>query len=494
MMSCGGEIAAPPIPVATAVEMTPASLVAFEGTSTRLAAVVRAADGKPMVATLRWSTSDMSVAAVESDGTVRALKSGSATITATITGNAAVTATCTVVVRPVPVATVRIASAPSPLYLGRPTQLNASVLDSAEGVLTNRPVTWSSSDSLIADISSTGTLLGKSPGTVQILAHVENVVGTITLDVRPGDEFVFAKYVDGLTKLFSMNADGSGLTNIAPDTAFNYSPSWSPDGKRVAELGIKNGAELRILTLGSPVIQSFPQTKGDWVDEPTWSPNGNEIAYSYGSLLSTVIKVIDVATGAMRTVSTVNNTMYPQWSPNGQLLSYTAGGRLFINNGNGTAETMVRADGVSTWSQCWGDDAHLYYWVSSYPTPGDLYVATVGVNTIVSAKLSTGIADSSPATVTCSKRGQVAVALNADGNSHNPTYVVSTDGKNVRLLPLPADAFVSASWSGDGTRLYLSTFASPSAPNSLRRLDADGSLTTLQTNTPFSRILWNPIR
>ena len=38
-----------------------------------------------------------------------------------------------------------------------------------------------------------------------------------------------------------MNADGSNQTNLTNNPAFDYSPSWSPDGQKIAFFSERDG-------------------------------------------------------------------------------------------------------------------------------------------------------------------------------------------------------------------------------------------------------------
>ena len=46
-------------------------------------------------------------------------------------------------------------------------------------------------------------------------------------DPDPNDNFIYSK-------IYVMNADGSGQTRLTYTSPFDYAPSWSPDGRRIA--------------------------------------------------------------------------------------------------------------------------------------------------------------------------------------------------------------------------------------------------------------------
>lgn len=93
----------PPAPVATVV-VTPPSAEIATGDTKKFTAVARDASGTALVREFEWSSSNTAVATVTSDGTVRAVAPGSATITAEAEGKRG-TATVTVPQPPPPAGT-----------------------------------------------------------------------------------------------------------------------------------------------------------------------------------------------------------------------------------------------------------------------------------------------------------------------------------------------------------------------------------------------------
>ncbi len=129
-----------------------------------------------------WSTSDPRIAVVDVSGLVTGIAEGLATVTATSElRNASVGVT----VAPVPVATVQLTPARDTIVLGQATQLTATPRDSTGAVLANRVVTWTTSSASIATVSSSGLVLGITPGTVTITASSSGKSNTSTIVVQP---------------------------------------------------------------------------------------------------------------------------------------------------------------------------------------------------------------------------------------------------------------------------------------------------------------------
>ena len=83
--------------------------------------------------------------------------------------------------------------------------------------------------------------------------------------------------------IYVVNADGSGLTDLTKSQGWNSSPSWSPDGGRIAFMSDrdKNWGIYVMNADGSEPARLTKNLSGGY--SLSWSPNGSHIAFSsYG--------------------------------------------------------------------------------------------------------------------------------------------------------------------------------------------------------------------
>ena len=153
------------------------------GASVQLTATVTPSNATDK--TVSWTSSNSSVAKV-SDGKITAVKGGTATITATAGGRTA-SVVVTVADNPVPVTSVSISGdgvsgGKLSLKSGASAQLTATVKpDDA----TDRKVTWTSSDSSVANVMGTGVVTaGSKAGKATVTATAGGVSASVEVTVE----------------------------------------------------------------------------------------------------------------------------------------------------------------------------------------------------------------------------------------------------------------------------------------------------------------------
>ncbi len=130
-----------------------------------------------------WRSSDTTVATVTDAGRVVGVRPGNVSVVAQVGGDQ-VTATVRVDRITVPVAAVRVSPGRATLGVGRTVRLAAAAVDQAGKPLTDRTVTWRSSNDGTATVSSEGVVGGLAPGSVRIVAAVDGVEGIADIQVN----------------------------------------------------------------------------------------------------------------------------------------------------------------------------------------------------------------------------------------------------------------------------------------------------------------------
>lgn len=199
---------------------------------------------KPSTATVssyKWSSSDKTVATVSSSGEITALKEGQTTITLKADN---LSATCVItVVKKVSVTGVSLVKAED-VSVGQTVTLTANVKPSDAS---NKAVTWSTSDSKIATVTSKGVVKGVKEGTATITVKTSDgsYSAKCKVTVCPavsGIRLTETKINVNVGKSYSLSA------TVFPTDAVNRDVIWSSSNTAVATVtqsglvkGIANG-------------------------------------------------------------------------------------------------------------------------------------------------------------------------------------------------------------------------------------------------------------
>ncbi|MBY0489981.1 MAG: Ig-like domain-containing protein [Gemmatimonadaceae bacterium] len=169
-------------PKVAAVTVSPASSTMMVGQSLTYLATPQSAKGAAITGrTVLWSSSNTAAATISTGGLVTMVAPGSSIISASSDG---VTGTAQLTVIPVPVARVTVSQTSATLLVTQTLQLTAGTVDSIGGVLSGRPITWTSSAPAVATVSVSGFVVGVAPGTASIVASSEGKTTAVEITVR----------------------------------------------------------------------------------------------------------------------------------------------------------------------------------------------------------------------------------------------------------------------------------------------------------------------
>ena len=129
--------------------------------------------------TVVWTSSDETIATVDSNGKVTALKVGTVKVTATVGTYSAIS---TVEVKEMPLDSIEINQINISMLKGETTQVY--VLYNPENTTDDKTVVWTSSDETIATVDSNGNIVAVKEGVVTITATIGNKTATTEVVVN----------------------------------------------------------------------------------------------------------------------------------------------------------------------------------------------------------------------------------------------------------------------------------------------------------------------
>lgn len=196
-----------------AVTVNPSVLVTTVGQSTQLVAEPRNSVGVAVTKSAVWSSSDVSKATVSTTGVVTALAAGATYIRATVDG---VVAQVPVAISEVPVSVILLTPSSTTILVGQTTTPAVSLRGPNNQVLTNRFVSWTSSNTSVASVNALGTITGVTSGTATITVTSEGKTAafTVVVNMTPVATTVLSSstpaYVGRTTPLLLTLRDSSG--------------------------------------------------------------------------------------------------------------------------------------------------------------------------------------------------------------------------------------------------------------------------------------------
>jgi hypothetical protein len=249
---------------------------------------------------VRWTSSNPSVASVDEFGNVTAHQPGSVNVTAEVEG---VRAERRYVIAANPVARLVIEVDRPVLRTGDAIPLRVAALASDGSPVTDIPITWSYSytpdDSVVAPgaaaVIDRGYFVAESPGRYTLIASAGSVIGRRVVDVRPRD----------VRRRFTVTGRG----NINHVHTSDLWPWTGRDGRDYALVGTWGGDGwayvFDITDLGNIVRTDSIQVDARTINDVTVSPDGRYGVLSREGASNRVngVVILDLATPAHPTIA-----------------------------------------------------------------------------------------------------------------------------------------------------------------------------------------------
>ncbi|MEM3501898.1 MAG: DUF5050 domain-containing protein [Candidatus Bathyarchaeia archaeon] len=184
-------------------------------------------------------------------------------------------------------------------------------------------------------------------------------------------KIVFYSDRDGYWRLYSINPDGSDLTQLTHGI-MDGEPSWSPDGSRIVFTGWDDGdPEIYLIDQdGSNRLQlTFNSV---WDGEASWSPDGRRIVYtSWNETTAVHIMNLD-GSNKTRLTRTLAHEQHPAWSPDGSKIVFSSNRdgdyEIYIMNPDGKDIRKLTDNTADDYSPSWSPDGRKIVFVSDRVT------------------------------------------------------------------------------------------------------------------------------
>ncbi len=148
-----------------------------------------------------------------------------------------------------------------------------------------------------------------------------------TLD---GDLLVFTSLRTTRPQIFTMDLSGAAPFNVNDDLAYNWEPSWSPDGTQIAFVTTRGGVrEIWLVPSSGGSETRFIRSDGKDMAHPDWSPDGSTVLFE--KVVGAIPRLVGapVAESGLREILvcqegtlSVQPMSEPDWSPDGDWIAF----------------------------------------------------------------------------------------------------------------------------------------------------------------------------
>ncbi|MGO9273980.1 MAG: protein kinase domain-containing protein, partial [Terriglobia bacterium] len=261
-----------------------------------------------------------------------------------------------------------------------------------------RNLVWISHDGKKAYVMESGTQRyelttfdPRAKGVVDLAA----LSGVSALDPAFSRDGKWIAYSKGEAReLWRSRADGTDSRQLTFDRLAGCLPAWSPDGKQIAFTGRSKTSEpTQIYVIspdgGNPKLllpdKLWPSARDGWQGGPTWSPDGNQIAFGEdGSRFpippTCAIHVYGLHTQRLSKLPGSDGLWTARWSPDGRYLAATTRDdeKLMLYDFK-TQKWRQVDDGFIGHNPAWSHDGkYLYYMKPSADPPAMLRIRIPG--------------------------------------------------------------------------------------------------------------------
>ena len=341
-----------PPPMVASVTVSPPMVSIEVGESQQFEATALTSDGTTVPdVTFTWTSSDTTVATIDTAGLAWGLSAGSVAITASV-GAFSNTAMLMVSVPPPVVSSVTVSPPTESIVIGETQQFEAMAFTSEGMAIPGVVVTWTSSDMMVATIDGSGLATGVGAGEVEITATVDDVSGTAMLMVAEPPPVVstisltpsaMTVLVGGMFQLSATALTSEGME--VPDVTF----SWMSDDNGVASVDDTGmvtaiAAGTAMITASADGVTSMPAT----VIVEELPPEVASVTVDVPTAMLVIGETLQLMAVAQTSESLMIGGLVFEWSSDDLEVATVDMTGLVTAVGAGTANITATVDGVSS--------------------------------------------------------------------------------------------------------------------------------------------------
>jgi TolB protein len=307
------------------------------------------------------------------------------------------------------------------------------------------------------DVNKGSQIMGyRMPSSAAELRRTAHHISDLIFEKLTGKKGVFSGRISYITstgqgknsshKLQVSDADGFNPQTVATSSEPLMSPTWSPDGKKMAYVSFeRKSAAIYVQTLATGERQrvaEFPGING----APSWSPDGSKLALTLSKDGSPDIYVLNLLSRSLiKLTRSYAIDTEPTWSPDGSSIVFTSdrGGKpqLYIVPSQGGQEKRLTFSGDYNARASFSPDGKNLAMV--HGNGNDYRIAVMDMGSKSINVLTSGPADESPS---FAPNGSMILYASRKGGA-GYLSAVSLDGKMLQKMSFNGSEVREPAWS-----------------------------------------------
>ncbi len=247
--------------------------------------------------------------------------------------------------------------------------------------------------------------------------------------------------------IYTINFDGSQLTNLTNYKSITIAPRWSPDGRAIAYTSYKDGRpDVYIKNVAGYAARKIIGYKG--LNLPgSWSPDGRKILLTLSKDGNAEIYVMDIEQGSLKRLT--NNfaiDVSPVWSPDGRKIAFVSNRsgspQIYVMDSDGNNVRRLTYEGAYNTSPSWSPKGGIIAYEGRIDGKFQIFCIDENGDNLRQLTYNSGTAESP-----CwSPDGRYLVYSSMAGNK-GQICIMDALGKNIRVLFEDKAICMSPSWS-----------------------------------------------
>ncbi len=249
-------------------------------------------------------------------------------------------------------------------------------------------------------------------------------------------------------EIWVVDFDGANPKSITQNQSINLSPSWTPDGQRIAFTSyLKRNPDLYLVDLNGKNLQRFSASPGLNLS-PSWSPDGKQMVLMMGKEGKSDIYLLDANGGNPRRLTGGHgNESTPRWAPDGQQIVFSSdrsgSPQIYTMSSDGSNVRRLTYEGNYNTSPSWSPKGDRIAFCGR--VGGEFHIFTIGIDGSGLKKLTPhGSHNESPC---WSPDGRYIAFSSTRLGGGSKIFIMNANGFNQRPLTPSKGGEMSPAWS-----------------------------------------------